>query len=69
MVPQCSEKACTKDTVGDTFEVLSISEPCRDVTRSRQILRTTVEHDKYLFPLDMDYSKVTQIYGDEDYRL
>ncbi len=34
-----------------------------------QIFETTVKHVKSLFPLDMDCVKVTQMIGDEDYRL
>ena len=64
-----SERSWTKDSVGDVFEVLSISEPCRDVTQSVQIFETIVELVKSLFPLDMDCFKVNQIFGDEGYRL
>ena len=55
--------------MGDVCEVFSISEPCGDVIRSLQIFKTTVKHEKSLFPLDMDCVKVTQILGDEDYGL
>ena len=55
--------------MGYVCEVLSISEPCGNVIRSLQIFKTTVKHVKSLFPLDMDCVKVTQIIGDEDYRL
>ena len=64
-----SEKSWTKDSVGDVLYVLSIAEPCRDFTRSRQIFETTVKHVKSLFPLDMGCFKVNQIFGDEGYRL
>ena len=64
-----SERSWTKDSLGDVFEVLSISEPCRNVTQSQQIFETTVEHVNSLFPLDMDCFKVNQIFGDEVYRL
>ena len=62
-----SEISWTKDFVGDVFEVLSISEPCRDFTRGQHIFETTVKYVKSLFHLDMDCFKVTQIFGDEDY--
>ena len=68
--PWCpSERSWTKDSVGDVFEVLSISESCRNVTWSHQIFETTVKHVKSLFPLDMDCLQVTQIFGVEEYRL
>ena len=43
------ERSWTKDCVGDVLEVLSLSEPCRDVTQSRQIFETAVEHEKVFF--------------------
>ena len=53
-----SERSWTKDSVGDVSEFLSISEPCRDVTRSQQVFETNVKPVKSLFPLDMDCFKV-----------
>ena len=37
-----SERSWTKDSVGDVFEVLSISESCRNVTRSQQIFENFI---------------------------
>ena len=69
--PWCpSERSWTEDSVGNVFEVVSISEPCCDVTRSGPIFETTVKHVKSFFPpLDMESFKVTHIFVDEDYRL
>ena len=53
----------------DIFEVLSISEPCCDVTRSQRIFETTVEHVKSWFPLDMSCFKVHRLFESERYSL
>ena len=43
--PWCpSDRSWTKDSVRDVFEVLSISEPGRDVSRSRRTFQITDEH-------------------------
>ena len=45
--PWCpSDRSWTNDSVGDIFEVLSISEPGRDVSRSRGTFQITNEHVK-----------------------
>ena len=45
--PWCpSDRSWTRDSVGDVFEVLSISEPGRDVSRSRRTFQITDEHVK-----------------------
>ena len=55
--------------VGDFFEVLSISEPGRDVSRSRQTFQISDEHVKSWSPLDMDSFKVHQVFEHEEYSL
>ena len=39
-----SDISWTKDSVGDVFEVLSISDPGRDVSRIRRTFQITDEH-------------------------
>ena len=64
-----SERSLTKDSMGDVFEVPSISELCCDVTQSQRIFETAVKHVKSLFSPDMDCFKVNHIFGDKVYRL
>ena len=53
--PWCpSDSSWTKDSVGDVFEVLSISEPICDVSQSRQTFQITDKYVKSWFPLNMN---------------
>ena len=64
--PWCpSDRSWTKDSVVDVFKVLSISEPGRNVSRSRQTFQITAKHVKSLFPLNMDTFKVQQLFNHE----
>ena len=57
--PWCpSDRSWTKDSVGDIFEVLSISETGRNVSLSRRTFQITEDHLKNWFPLDTDCFKV-----------
>ena len=68
--PWCSsDKSWTKDLVGDNFKVISISEPCRDVSQSRQTFQITDKHVKSWFPPDMNCFKVHRLLEHEDYSL
>ena len=68
--PWCpSDRSWTKDSVGDVFEVISISEPGPDVSQSRQTFQITDNHVKTWFPLDMDCFKVHQLFEHEGYSL
>ena len=45
--PWCpSDRSWTKDSVGDVFEVLSISEPGHNVSRRQQTFQITDKHVK-----------------------
>ena len=68
--PWCpSDRSWTKDWVGDVFEVLSISEPGRDVSRSRRTFQITDEHVKSWFTLNMNCFKVHRLFEHEGYSL
>ena len=68
--PWCpSDRSWTKDSVDDIFEVLSISEPDRNVSQSRQIFQITDKHVKSLFPLNMNCFKVHRLFEHEGYCL
>ena len=68
--PWCpSDRSWTKDSVGDVFKVLSISEPSRDVSRSRYTFQITDKHVKSWFPLNMNCYKVHQLFEHEGYSL
>ena len=61
--PWCpSDRSGTKYSVGDVFELLSISEPRCDVSQSLQTFQITEELVKSWFPLDMDFFKVHQLF-------
>ena len=66
--PWCpSDRSWTKDSMGDVFKVLSISEPSRNVSWSRQTFQITEEHVKSWFPLNMECFKVHQLFEHEGY--
>ena len=68
--PWCpSDRSWTKDLVGDVFEVLSISEPRRDVSQSRRTFQITDEHVKSRFSLNMNCFKVHRLFEHEGYSL
>ena len=67
--PTPSDRPWTKDSVGDVFEVLSISEPGRDVSWSRWTFQITDEHVKSCFTLNMNCFKVHQLFEHEGYSL
>ena len=61
--PWCPrDRPWTKDSVGDVYEVLSISESGRDVSSSRQTFQITDKHVKIWFPLNMNCSKVHRLF-------
>ena len=66
--PWCPrDRSQTKDSVGDIFKVLSISEPVRNV--SRRTFQMNDKHVKSLFPLNINCFKVHRLFEHEDYSL